>query len=135
MDMSPITKKILDHYKYFNNDPAEINKGECTLWAFMAQKVYGGVLCFANDQNSEWDLGGHCFLAKNGKYYDSETPQGTPNWRDLNYFSFHPKIWKKEKIISCTKKTIITEHGWSVRHHVDHILMQDLERSEAQPAS
>lgn len=57
--------------------PEDINTGRCFLWGYIAYRLY---------KNLElWDTGSHVFVRSKvtGKFYDSESPEGTESWQDL----------------------------------------------------
>lgn len=71
--------------RFFPNDLkniAEINEGRCFLWAYIAASLYEDV--------ELWDMGAHAFVRskKTGKFYDSEVPKGSEDWRDLRATNF-----------------------------------------------
>ena len=68
------------------NTPADINCGGCFEWA---------TLVFADVEGTQ--IHGHChgggyhaFISYRGRYYDSETTQGTARWQNLPYFKRWP---------------------------------------------
>jgi hypothetical protein len=73
-----ITRHFFSHI-----DVKEINFGECYHWAYCAYKVF-------HKCNIElWSSvvqGGHAFIKMNGKFYDSESPQGVDSYTDLEYY-------------------------------------------------
>ena len=58
-------------------DVSVINMGECFLWAYIAYRLYKNV--------ELWDMGAHAFVRSkvDGKFYDSERPQGEEEWERL----------------------------------------------------
>lgn len=113
MNMSPITELILADYRkrqfITKPQPSDINTGDCTLWAMMAQKMYGGQMFYCHDM--DFFYGGHCFLKLNNLFFDSESPYGISDWRELEYFKLHPSVWQNLKAIRCTPRSLI-EDGW-----------------------
>lgn len=45
-----------------------INMGECYMWAYIAYKLYSNVDLWTNE--------GHAFPCQQGKFFDSESPDG-----------------------------------------------------------
>lgn len=73
-----INRTFFPEYK----DVSVINEGECFLWAYITFKVYKDV--------ELWDMGAHAFVRSklDGKFYDSERPQGEEDWKDLPATNF-----------------------------------------------
>lgn len=63
-------------------DVSVINQGECFRWAYIAYRLYNDV--------ELWDIPSHAFVRSKttGLYYDSETPDGEVDWRDLPATNF-----------------------------------------------
>lgn len=59
---------------------ADINKGRCFLWAYIAFRLYKRV--------ELWSFGNHAFVRHEGKFYDSERPLGEKDWKDLPATNF-----------------------------------------------
>lgn len=53
----------------------DINCGDCMVWAYIAFKLYKGV--------ELWDCQCHAFVKQDGKFFDSESPNGIKNYRGL----------------------------------------------------
>jgi hypothetical protein len=52
-----------------------INYGRCFIWAY---------LCYSTFDNVElWTTDWHAFVKHNGKFYDSEVPNGIEDWKLL----------------------------------------------------
>jgi len=77
--------KKLEHFhpaliteRYFPQEvarPNEINEGRCWQWAYLARKTFSNVQL--------WCVDIHAFIKHGGKFYDSETLQGTHNHLEL----------------------------------------------------
>lgn len=59
---------------------ADINKGRCWLWAYIAFRLYKKV--------ELWSFGTHAFVKFEGRFYDSERPIGEEDWKDLPACNF-----------------------------------------------
>lgn len=63
---------------YFPDDivsPQQINYGRCFMWAYMGHETF---------RNTEiWCTAVHAFLKHRGLYFDSETLNGSANWKSL----------------------------------------------------
>ncbi len=74
------------------NNPTEINCGNCYCWALVAHLIFNtGQLCSVEvsvryGQNKKANLS-HAFIFVNGKYYDSEALFGVQDWRNLPFFT------------------------------------------------
>jgi len=68
---SLITKEFFSSYK----DVSVINEGECFIWAYLAHLIFKDV--------ELWDVNCHAFVRYRGRFYDSETLRGSPDWQDL----------------------------------------------------
>lgn len=77
----PLSVKFINRH-FFNDykDVSVINMGECFLWAYIAYSLY--------DRVQLWDMGSHAFVRYQGKFYDSEVPDGVSDWRDLPACNF-----------------------------------------------
>ena len=71
--------------------PQETNEGNCE---WFAEEVCRRIGCYPPpallwdthlDPSGEFD-GVHCFVAHNGRFYDSERPEGVLDWRQLPCF-------------------------------------------------
>jgi len=60
----------------------DINRGHCYHWAMIAFLITGKDCNLATVR----DYGGHAFLYKDGKFFDSQTLDGVYDWRDLPFF-------------------------------------------------
>ncbi len=78
LDVKFINQNFFPEYK----DVSVINQGECFLWAYIAFRLYKNV--------ELWDMGAHAFVRNklDGKFYDSERPQGELDWKDLPATNF-----------------------------------------------
>jgi hypothetical protein len=68
---SLITKRFFPGYL----DVSVINEGECFIWAYLAHLIFKDV--------EIWDVNCHAFIKYHGRFYDSETLRGSPDWQDL----------------------------------------------------
>lgn len=68
---SLVTKEFFPSYK----NVAEINMGECFIWAYAAYCMF--------DYVHLWHLNCHAFVKYRGRFYDSEVLKGSPYWQDL----------------------------------------------------
>lgn len=66
-----VTKRIFPGY----DDPSIINMGECFIWAYSAFLIFENV--------ELWDVNCHAFVKYRGRFYDSVTLRGSPDWQDL----------------------------------------------------
>lgn len=72
-----------------------INCGLCEDFAWSvcevidgAEAYWGNELCTEEETEYEFELYGcHCFVEYEGRYYDSESPDGEDNFRDLRCFA------------------------------------------------
>jgi len=74
----PLNVEFINNEFFSHHDRAsDINKGECFLWAYYAYRLYKNV--------ELWDMGAHAFVRDRvtGKFYDSESPQGKEDWKEL----------------------------------------------------
>lgn len=85
MNLGAITQAMMEDPWFDVQEPLEINEGDCFRWAYVAYLIYGGTLVsFEN----KWLA--HAFIKIDGKYYDSESPDGVNDWRELMFFKEHP---------------------------------------------
>jgi hypothetical protein len=68
----------------------DINCGECETWAEMAASLTGGKALWLDtildvDPDETDLLVNHCVLVLDGRYYDSQHPDGVDDVRDLDY--------------------------------------------------
>lgn len=73
---------------FFAAEAADINEGECDLFADEVVRRVAearAVWDYDLDATGRWNHD-HCFVEYKGKYYDSECPQGVDSWEDLPYF-------------------------------------------------
>lgn len=75
--------------KQIGKSAVEINQGYCWLWALLAVvEDPSAKIMYAGTPNG----GGHNFIEAKGKFYDSEKPNGVPDWKTLPSFSnFDPE--------------------------------------------
>lgn len=67
-----VTKEF---FPEFINNPRRINFGRCFIWAYVASQMFENV--------ELWDTDMHAFVRYMGKFYDSETLNGTVEWQEL----------------------------------------------------
>jgi hypothetical protein len=100
MDLKILTREYLRAYRRRLGSSWEINYGDCYRWALLAQRLNGGqlisvtVMCedtFSEKPDQYIEDGTHAFVLIDGKYYDSESPEGVTDWHQLNYFHRHKK--------------------------------------------
>ncbi|MGH2481370.1 MAG: hypothetical protein ACRDHW_17085, partial [Ktedonobacteraceae bacterium] len=63
-----------------DKDPSAINKGRCFLWAYIAFRLYKGV--------ELWSFGSHAFVKQGDRFYDSVSPKGERDWKNLPACNF-----------------------------------------------
>lgn len=68
---SLVTKEFFPGYL----DVSVINEGECFIWAYYAHLIFADVHL--------WHTDCHAFVKYHGRFYDSETLKGSPDWQDL----------------------------------------------------
>ncbi len=73
----------------FVNTPADINEGDCYIWASEVVERAGGRAINLRDL---WDddfdgEGAHAFVEFNGRYHDSEAPEGREYYWQLPFYS------------------------------------------------
>lgn len=68
---SLVTREFFPEYK----DVSVINEGECFIWAYFAHLIFRDV--------EIWDVCCHAFVRRHGRFFDSETLRGSPDWQDL----------------------------------------------------
>lgn len=79
--------------KHLGFSAERINHGECENFADIICEMFPGASSYWGDQLMEDheedyynDYAYHCFIEYEGRYYDSESPEGVDNWRDLQSF-------------------------------------------------
>jgi len=80
--MHPATKELIDLYwgiQFLN--ARTINDGNCLLWAVLARRH-----CRRAKLLKVTHFGLHAFVKIGDRFFDSETPSGVRDWRDLPYF-------------------------------------------------
>ena len=91
IDLSQLTEAYIKNYRRRLKSPADINKGDCFRFAYLAHKIFGGQLISVTvhveffTEEFEPD-GSHAFLKIDNKYYDSESVLGVDDWQRLAYF-------------------------------------------------
>lgn len=71
----PLDVSFINRTFFRDVDPPEINYGKCFIWAYIAFHLYEDV--------ELWSFGNHAFVKYDGKFYDSERPNGEEDWSDL----------------------------------------------------
>jgi hypothetical protein len=71
-----IDGEMITHEFFLNCSEKEINCGDCMIWAYIAYHLYKNVKLWSNHA--------HAFVEQNGKFYDSESPQGIKRWQNLD---------------------------------------------------
>lgn len=84
-----LAAQLMEEYGF--TTPAEINNGECGEFADLLMKALGedsgAQLCIVPLSASiEHDLDGHVWVLHSGRHYDSETPDGVTDWRQLPFY-------------------------------------------------
>ena len=90
MSITAAILALLGHGEWARMTPRQINGGRCEdfqreaidaacLDAYLAERCTEN---YIEDPN----LPGHCWIEHDGRHYDSETPQGVADWRDLPIF-------------------------------------------------
>lgn len=70
--------------------PWDINRGLCEDWANTMQSHVGGEVRWLDELPGYWSIYGdsldcaHAVLELNGKFYDSQHPEGVKDWMDLD---------------------------------------------------
>lgn len=84
-DIKNTLEKITDYFTECRGySRSLINYGDCWLWALIVYKlVPGSILC---SSLSKYGEGGHAFIKYESKYYDSDAPEGRPDWLYLDFF-------------------------------------------------
>lgn len=95
LDTAHITVQLKDFYASKGNGELtakNINYGYCFNWAYLAYKtIPGAVLCSIRDYTYR-----HAFIKVNGKYYDSMTRKGVPDWTQLKSLREYGSLTKME---------------------------------------
>lgn len=87
-DITQLVLHLRDLFtKYMKvNSYADINSGLCDTFAMLLQDMMqGGEVYWDIDLDPDFDQG-HCFYFYRDLYYDSECPEGVPDWKQLPYF-------------------------------------------------
>lgn len=90
MSITAAILALLGHGEWARMTPRQINGGRCEdfqreaidaacLDAYLAERCTEN---YIEDPN----LPGHCWIEHDGRHYDSETPHGVADWRDLPIF-------------------------------------------------
>ena len=98
-------------------DPEQINSGLCCDWAWTVKKQY------AEAQLFEWVTGdvkyawGHAFVKIDNLYYDSESPTGVRDWRELGFIRRLPE---DGDCVTCGRLALIPvkrfRREWRISH-------------------
>jgi hypothetical protein len=78
-----IADTILQLVVEYGGDAAEINEGDCWEFAEDLQRRVGGEVQDNETLTGEETDWYHAFLFLDGRYYDSEVPEGVEDWRQL----------------------------------------------------
>lgn len=81
------------------SNPQEINYGRCFMWSYLAHQTFCGI--------ELWCMGTHAFVKHRGKFYDSETLQGSPDWQDLR--ANNVNVWARQPIHKHLRRPFIKE--------------------------
>lgn len=91
-----VIRHLVDEW---GQDPCDINLGECAVFADAARdhvpdaKIIDNVEWNAQLRETDRPTAGvggeHAWLECGGRFYDSETPEGVDDWRDLPFFQQH----------------------------------------------
>ncbi len=88
-----ITEIINELVSIWGKSPHDINCGECVEFAQSVIEEMGGEsedlynLCNLNfDPKWLTELPGHAWILYKGRHYDSESPNGVDDWRELSIF-------------------------------------------------
>lgn len=75
--LSPFNAQFITetYFPEYQDNPELINQGQCFQWAYLAHQTFAGT--------ELWDLHYHAFIKYKGRFYDSETPNGVKDWREL----------------------------------------------------
>lgn len=79
-------------------DPVDVNNGNCEAFAdLVASRVPGARVLWDWEAPSKTDPANdfawvHCFIHYEGKFYDSECPDGVEDWTQLPLFVRHLAI-------------------------------------------
>lgn len=91
-EVKKINLYISEKYKIRESS---INKGYCFLWALEFKKRFYDSTLYLTKYH-----GGHAFIFYNGRFYDSETPNGAKSWHRLNTF-------RRDRLTKKNRKNII----------------------------
>jgi len=95
-DLPAIIVAVAELYQdLYDQSPYYINCGNCEEFAHDVQDVFGRGEPFWQDEMSDcteleavyWS---HKFLQVDGRFYDSQSPEGVDNWRELPLFATQP---------------------------------------------
>lgn len=70
-----------------------INRGHCFAWAYIAFNLFEGV--------EIWDTDSHAFVKYQGKFYDSDKPEGEEDWKDLPANNFGQTHYGRKLVARC----------------------------------
>ena len=127
IDGNFITNTFFPQYK---NYPRRINGGLCMKWAYVAYLLYENVSLCSNEN--------HAFVEQNGKYFDSESPNGIDNHEQLrccesfgNYDLWDQNLeefieeWKTEFGNSIPEYTALVQDYFSSIEKLEEELKED----------
>lgn len=95
-DLPGIIVALVEVYeRLYDQSAYEINCGNCEEFAADVIALYGqGELVWHDNMPDctpeESDWWAHCFVMVDGRFYDSQTPDGVDHWRELPCFANNP---------------------------------------------
>jgi hypothetical protein len=91
MSTADVIREVAGLYeRHYGVSPSDINKGMCEDFSTDVLTVIGrGEVFWADDMlDGSWEEhGAHAFFWLDGKYYDSESPEGVDDWKHLSFFT------------------------------------------------
>lgn len=85
-DLAEVNYAFARNYRFLS-DPAEINQGNCYIWAYAVYQLVGDSRCILCTVLTSY--GDHAFIKYNNKFYDSESLNGEDDWNNLKFFNYH----------------------------------------------
>lgn len=82
LQLEAVTQAFMedDSFIYLEN-VADLNTGDCYLFAYISYLIYNGELLSFNNS-----FLGHAFIKINDRYFDAEVTKGVKNWEHLPFF-------------------------------------------------
>jgi hypothetical protein len=105
--LSQTEKEALDivDKNWDNFDGEECNKGFCDIFAYKLQKLLPNSKLMHTEESDEGY--GHVWVEYKGKHYDSETPNGVDDWKNLPWMvKFNKTKGKYPSDVSVLQETI-----------------------------